>query len=465
MERSRKRSVLLLPTLLLLACLLLTACVNGDAPTTPSVSPSAGPSATPEASATPTEPTETVDYAASIQPDMSSETAKLEATVKSFVDGDTVHFHVPESAMEGGVLKARFLGLNTPESTGKIEEYGKAASRFTKETLSKATSILLESETAEWAPDSTGGRYLVWVWYKTADTEEYRNLNIELLQNGLAAAYNSFGNRYGETCMAAINQAKREMLNIYSGQPDPDFYYGDAIELTLKELRLHPEEYEGKKVAFHGIVSSNSGTQGVYVEDHDPETDLYFGMYAYYGYGLTGAGLDALSVGNEVRVVGTVQYYEAGGTWQVSDLSYRLMQPDDPNNVQKLSDGHSAAYVLTEPDTFVNGEAVLETEEGEFRAPYAQLALGTSVEMKGLTVTHIYTTDNEDSSSKGAMTLTCEKDGVTVTVRTAVLRDKDGGLITADRYQGKTIDVKGIVDLFDGTYQVKVFAADNITIN
>ncbi len=451
MDRFRKRLAFLL-----LACLLLTSC-GAETPTGPSESPAATP--------TPTAPAETVDYAASIKLDMSSETAKQEVTVKSFVDGDTVHFHVPESVMEDGVLKARFLGLNTPESTGKIEEYGKAASRFTKETLSNATSILIESETDKWSPDSTGGRYLVWVWYKTADAEEYRNLNIELLQNGLAAAYNSFGNRYGETCMAAIDQAKREQLNIYSGQPDPDFYYGGAIELTLMELRLHPENYEGKKVAFHGIVSSNSGTQGVYVEDHDPETDLYFGMYAYYGYGLTGAGLDALSVGNEVRVVGTVQYYEAGGTWQVSDLSYRLMQPDDPNNVQKLSEGHSAAYVLTDPDTFVNGEAVLETEEGEFRAPYAQLALATSVEMKGLTVTDIYTTDSEDSSSKGAMTLTCEKDGVTVTVRTAVLRDENGGLITADRYQGKTIDVKGIVDLFDGAYQIKVFTADNITIN
>lgn len=450
MDRFRKRIVSLS-----LACLFLTACGSKDTPAGPSESPAPTPSA----------PTETVDYAASVKLDLSSSTAKQAVTVKSFVDGDTVHFYVPESVIEGGVLKARFLAINTPESTGKIEEYGKAASRFTKEVLSQATSIMVESETTGWNPDSTGSRYLVWVWYKTSDSEDYRNLNIEILQNGFALANGTASSRYGETAVAALEQARREKLNLYSGNPDPDFYYGEAIELTLKELRLNPESYAGMKVAFHGIVTSNSGTQGVYVENYDAEADLYFGMYAYYGHGLSGTGLDVLTVGNEVRVVGTVQYYEAGGTWQVSDLSYRLMKPDDPDNVQKLSEGHSPAYVLTDPDTFVNGRVTIETEEAAIEAPYAQLALATSVEMKGLTVTDVYTTENEDSSSKGAMTLTCTKDGTTVTVRTAVLRDENGTLITAEQYDGKTIDVKGIVDLFDGTYQIKVFTAKNITIN
>ena len=449
----RKRLVFLL-----LGFLLLTGC-GGETPPPASAEP------TPEAPVgSPEVPTETVDYAASVKLDMSSDTAKCEVTVKAFVDGDTVHFHVPADVMEDGVLKARFLAINTPESTGKIEEYGKAASRFTKEKLSDAVSIVIESETGQWSPDATGSRYLAWVWYKTGEDQDYRNLNVELLQNGLALANNAFGNQYGETCMAAVEQARREALNIYSGQPDPDFYYGDAVELTLKELRMDPESYNGVKVAFHGIVSTDSGTQGVYVEDYDAESDMYFGIYAYYGFNLSGAGLDVLTVGNEVRIVGTVQYYEAGGTWQVSGMSYRQMKPDDPGNIQKLSQGHSAAYVPTEPDTFVNGEVVIETEEEPFRAPYAQMVLGTSVEMKGLTVKEIYTTTDEESSSKGAMTLTCEKDGMTVTVRTAVLREEDGTLITAERYEGETIDVKGIVDLFDGTYQVKVFTPENIII-
>ena len=149
--------------------------------------------------------TEVVDYAGQVKLDMSSGTAKEEVTVKLFVDGDTTHFYVPDSVMENGVLKARYLAVNTPESTGKIEEYGKKASEFTKEKLSGATSIIIESETATWTPDSTGSRYLAWVWYKTDDMKDYRNLNIEILQNGLAIASNSANNQYGDYCMKALN--------------------------------------------------------------------------------------------------------------------------------------------------------------------------------------------------------------------------------------------------------------------
>ena len=69
-------------------------------------------------------PAKIVDYA-DFKLQMNSGTRKQEVTVKSFIDGDTVHFHVPEQVMESGVLKARFLAVNTPESTGKIEEYGR----------------------------------------------------------------------------------------------------------------------------------------------------------------------------------------------------------------------------------------------------------------------------------------------------------------------------------------------------
>ena len=407
---------------------------------------------------------EVVDYAASVKLDMSSTTAKTEVTVKTFVDGDTTHFNVPTSVMPTGVLKARYLGINTPESTGKIEEWGKKASRFTREKLESATSIVIESDDANWNADSTGDRYLVWVWYKTADSEEYRNLNIEILQEGLAIASNSANNSYGSTCMKAINQAKEQKLNINSGEKDPDFYYGDTVELTLKELRTNTEAYNGMKVAFNGIVTTNNGNNSVYVEEYDPETGMYYGFAIYYGFNLSGKGLEILNIGNEVRIVGSLQYYETGGTWQVADLSYRIMKPDDPSNIQELSTGNSAAYVLTKADTFLNSTVEVLVNDEKQTFDYAELALGTTISMENLKVVDVYTTLNEESSSKGAMTLTCEVDGLTVSVRTGVLYDANGNLITEDAYMGKTIDVKGIVDYFSGDYQIKVFSANNIIV-
>jgi DNA/RNA endonuclease YhcR with UshA esterase domain len=93
------------------------------------------------------------------------------------------------------------------------------------------------------------------------------------------------------------------------------------------------------------------------------------------------------------------------------------------------------------------------------------MALGTSLRMENLKVVDVYTTVDENTSSVGAITLTCEANGVRVSIRTIVLYDDNGNLVTEDMFIGKTIDVKGIVDYFDGAYQIKVFSEKNITIH
>ena len=63
------------------------------------------------------------------------------------------------------------------------------------------------------------------------------------------------------------------------------------------------------------------------------------------------------------------------------------------------------------------------------------------------------------------MTLTCEaQDGTQITVRTEPLYDENQNLITKDKYLGKTIDVKGIVGVYKGNYQVRVLSDKDITI-
>ena len=430
---------------LFLICLILCGCGAEPRPTEPAV--------------TTEPPVEIRDWAAEIQPDMSSETVKQVVTVKSFVDGDTTHFYVPTDMLAKGELKARYLGIDTPESTGKIEEYGKAAARFTKGKLEAAAEIMIESDDGAWNHDSTGDRYLVWVWYKPQGSDSWRNLNIELLQEGLANPNSSARNRYGETCMAAIAQAKAQKRNLNSGEQDPDYYYGDAIELTLRELRLNIESYNGMKVAFEGVVTTDNDNS-VYIEAFDPDSGRYFGISAYYGFSLNGTGLDILTVGNHVRVVGTVQLYEAKQVWQVADLNYRMMQPDDPGNLQKLGEGHEPAWVLTDPADFCS-TAVLETEEGTLEMPWAELALGTSLEMQDLLV--VEAEAQEDSA--GTLTLTCVRENSTIHIRTSGVKGEDGEYLTVEDVLGKTIDVKGFVDKFHDTYQILVFTSKHITIH
>mgnify|MGYP003315201651 CR=1 FL=1 len=99
---------------------------------------------------------------------------------------------------------------------------------------------------------------------------------------------------------------------------------------------------------------------------------------------------------------------------------------------------------------------------------FAQLALNTTIEMKNLVVTRIYTTNN-GGDSDGAMTLTCTatgKDGRTYTieVRTGVLYDADGNKVTQSYFAGKTIDVKGLVDSYSGSYQIALLSLNDVVV-
>lgn len=419
----------------------------------------------------PTNPPEeqVVDYVSELKLNMGSNSLKQNVTVYSYIDGDTTHFNVPTSIDPDGVLKARYLCVNTPESTGKIEEWGKKASSFTKEKLKNATSIIIESNDDKWNADSTGDRYLVWVWYQPGEGQDYRCLNLELIQNGLSISCGTVAERYGDVASDAFQQAKRQKLHVFSGKDDPDFFYGDAYEVDLKHLRTNISLYENCKVAFEGVVTYNNNNS-VYVENYDAETDMYYGISVYYGFE-TGALLNNLAIGNRVRVVGSVQYYEAGGTWQVSDVSYREFKPSDPGNTVPLDDEfHPAANRLTDPSVFTSSTVDVETypsldsEETQTTSfKYANLALSTSISMKNLYVQSVRTTPS--GNSEGAMTLTCNADGVIVKVRTIVLRDENGELLTEADYLGKTIDVTGIVDYFSGDYQIKVFTTDAIIVH
>ena len=400
-----------------------------------------------------------IDYVAQTKLDMDSPTKKQEVHfgARSHIDGDTSHFEVSSSVDSTGVIKARYLAVDTPESTGQIEEWGKAASRFTKEKLSTAASIIVESDTATWNFDGNG-RYLVWIWYQPTAGADYRNLNIELLQNGLGASSSASEGRYGETAVAAIAQATEEKLYMFSNTQDPEYPYGEAASVTLRELRTNVEAYNGAKVTVEGIITYNSDYTA-FIESYDAETNMSYGMQVFYGY--NSQLIPVLEQGAQVRIVGVVtEFY---GTYQISSLTYNRMRPEDPANTTQISTGNPIDYVKTSSATYVSDVTVTVGEE-EKTMSYQQLAVSTAISMDNLVVRDVYTTTNPSSDNCGAMTLTCWCDGYTVYVRTEVLYDDDGNMITAEAYKGKVINVKGIVDHYEGDYQIRVYKAKDITV-
>lgn len=439
-----------------------------------------------------------VDYVSQCKLDFDSETKKQEVTVRLYVDGDTTHFDpVANSSLKGcnnaadfssdsaptkGYAKARYLAINTPESTGQIEPFGKAASNFTRSKLEKATSVIIESDDGNWNIDSTGTRYLLWVWYKPEGSNEYRNLNIDILQAGLAYNSSANENRYAKYCMPALEQAEEEKLYVFSGEKDPDYYYGGPVNVDLKELRFNTEAYAGIRIIVEGTVVANFNNSA-YIEEtfYDiegyGENGIRIGMPVYYSY-TTGKVLDILSVGNKVSVSGVVQYYETGGYYQITDIkTYDRWDAKNPNNCNLIEEvGLDNAFTVIDPAEFASTAETVSVEvnkivDGEtvpttVSMSYKSALLGTSVSVEDLTVVDVYTTTKDDSASKGAMTLTCTAaDQTKITVRTEVLYGEYNELMVKSDYLGQTIDVKGIVEYFDGGYQIKCHRTDYITVH
>lgn len=403
------------------------------------------------------------DFVSQLTLEMTSSTLKQEVTVKNFIDGDTTHFFIPTSVIPQGVLKARYIAINTPESTSTIEPWGYAASRFTKTKLQTAQSIIVESNDGNWNLDSSNSRHMVWVWYRTSEDAPYRNLNLEILQEGLAVASSVGSSRYGEICQKAILQARSLKYYVYSDEKDPEYPGGTASEITLKELRLNIDKYLAKNVAVTGLITRIANNTA-YIESYDEETEMYYGMQVYMGF----TTYPFMEMGNIVRIVGTVAEYssEYGTTYQISNIQYSRLNPNGANSSYAISENNDIIpFEVTAEDFNTKKIIILKSEDDpettEFN--FSDLSIYTHILMKDLKVEDIFTTTNETSSSKGAMTLTCKVGNQTITVRTGVLYDENFNIVTASYFEGCTIDVRGTVDVFNDEPQLKIFSISQVT--
>ena len=475
----------LLIMLVILAMLTgsLVACKQEEDPIVDDPSTQQGGQQTPPA-------TEFIDYASQVKFNPNSGRKWARAEVKSYIDGDTTHFNTIDgtNVTDEEYIKARYLAINTPESTGVIEPWGKKASNYTKTQLMQATEIIIESDSNQWDLDSTGGRYLLWVWYKTAGDTEFRNLNLEILQQGLAYGSNVSSNVYGDIALKALEQAKTLKLFVHNrSAKDPDFYYGGAIELTLKELKAsvywdatqnrYVSPYDGKLVKFEAVVAKQNDST-IFVEEYDADTDMYFGMQIFAGYSYS--RMSDFIVGNRVVIVGKMSYYENGNTYQISSLECNILNPNWEGGCRVLSTGNPASYRELDLDVLLKSTVTLDViEEKEVDGEvvevltqktfdYANLAHYSTATVKNLTVKSVSTTTS-DKESNGALTITCEDEhGNTFKVRTATMlfKEVDGQLVAvtaADFPRGTVISAQGIIDFFMDNYQLKVFDYSDIT--
>jgi uncharacterized protein YrzB (UPF0473 family) len=147
------------------------------------------------------------------------------------------------------------------------------------------------------------------------------------------------------------------------------------------------------------------------------------------------------------------------------------MIPNHEDNILKIGSGFTAPYREIDVQTLLSGELSYEitvldddgNETTELKTfDYGYIGMHSSASLKGLTIKEVYTT--KDGNSQGAMSITCEdENGNEVVLRTIVLFNSDGTTVTADAFPvGSVINAKGVIDVFDGEYQLKIFSQNDI---
>lgn len=267
------------------------------------------------------------------------------AKVASYTDGDTTLFRLDVADPDlGGTVNIRYYCIDTPESTGGVEKWGKSASLFVKQQLSEATEIVLEATSKPASKDSYGTRYLGYVWYKTASYNEFKCLNLEIVENGYSEnkAINTNAYPYYAYFKKANDFARSIKLRLYSDLEDP-LFNTDPIDTTIEEFNANPlafynaELETGSKIRFtaylKSVTLSPSLTYTFEAEEYDAETGKTHKLNVYTGYNSSPAS--AMKIGHLYQIVGNVQKYN--GNYQISGITYSSLYQEPDNTHVKQS--------------------------------------------------------------------------------------------------------------------------------
>ena len=312
-------------------------------------------------------------------------------TLSNPVDGDTAIFK------EGSTtFTVRFNAVNTPESTYKLEPWGLSASKFTKRILNNAVKIVLQADTIKTNRlDSTGKRYLAWVWYQPSEGADFRLLNLEIVEKCYSTS-KAAGMLYADTLLDADLRAQKQNVRIWNRTVlDPDYDYSETGKyLTLKEIR---EQYSGyteshEKVIVKGIVTRKIGPYSAYIQQQEDGV-WYIGSTKLEN---DGQPLKAIDENPEMPFVGS------NGNWFVGEFDTKI-QAEGGVAGQSLYEYCSSApgfglseeewfatLTVTEPDASINHPYIVKDGEwygvylyGGFTGISSKLIIGQEVKVAG----------------------------------------------------------------------------------
>ncbi len=284
-----------------------------------------------------------------------------ELSLKMLIDGDTTHFESKSRL----TAKVRYLGVDTPESTGKVEPWGKTAAKHTADLINNATVIVGQDKdmyggTSEYKVCATDGNLrqlgLIWVASVANPTlDDFVCINLSLVQNGFSGAKGVAGFEYEEYFRLADEQATAQKIHIWSDDKDPDFYYGDAYKISIKEAFANPTEYVGKKINVYGVISRVTGSYDAYlqqdiVSEETGEIVEQYGLFLFAGYRSIAP---IRTQGNELNITGV--FGEFGGSYQLSGLVYSEFYPGD-DDPKIISTGNTVTPLETNVDKVAAGE-------------------------------------------------------------------------------------------------------------
>ena len=272
-----------------------------------------------------------------------------EVRLNRVVDGDTI------SVYSGSyqAITIRFLGIDTPESTGAIQAWGKASSAYAKEVLYNAYSILLEAEGEE-RMDSNGKRWLAWVWYKPTADSEYKLFNLEEVELGYAKYSQKVTSKYHEVMKKASDNAKETGKRVW-GEVDPDFNYAkDVINTTLLDLWYNHDSFQTGTYFVVTVRLVRTVGNNMYLEDAKEETlELEDGtiingkgkFYAFYGY--SAPYYRYYNIGDVFTMRCQLEWYSDYGT-QLTGISKTTTAKPEDNVVPEIQviDANDLGYTV-----------------------------------------------------------------------------------------------------------------------